>query len=290
MISSNNEHVLIWDLSDLSLHIIFDGWWASLNGGSKGPIAWIKSRHAPSWWFYLHCRIEETGSPGIISIVYHQVLCYPSEHGTGSIRKQLLAKAHIAKLNEWTESEVTELTSSTVDETALAILKRQGSRGIKIVSSQSDFIIDIQVDPYLPKWQTKCSKLAAKDIETSEIHHDTWNLYLMSGFVSAHIPWNAISNRELRRSCKTFSDDLVLPSTMTLTNSCQREDALTVDAMNKQLPSQNKVSLTLDGCTSTNKLAITSDILYYMDGNWALHEVQLPLDEVDRLFVSCFES
>jgi len=53
--------------------------------------------------------------------------------------KQLLAKAHIAKLNELTESEVSELTSSTVDEMALVILERQGSRGITIVSLQRKF-------------------------------------------------------------------------------------------------------------------------------------------------------
>ena len=62
--------------------------------------------------------------------------------------KHLLANAHIAKLNEITESEVTELTSLTVDETALAILKRQGSPGITIVSSQGKIMFDIQVDPY----------------------------------------------------------------------------------------------------------------------------------------------
>ena len=44
----------------------------------------------------------------------------------------LLATVHIAKLNEITESGVTELTSSKVDETALAIMMRQGSRGITI--------------------------------------------------------------------------------------------------------------------------------------------------------------
>jgi len=44
--------------------------------------------------------------------------------------KHMLAKVHIVKLNESTESEVTELTSSKVDETALAMLKRQGSQGI----------------------------------------------------------------------------------------------------------------------------------------------------------------
>jgi len=62
--------------------------------------------------------------------------------------KHLLAKAHIAKLNELTESEVTELTSSMVAETAWAILKRQESRGITIVSSQRTIRFDIQVDPY----------------------------------------------------------------------------------------------------------------------------------------------
>jgi hypothetical protein len=39
--------------------------------------------------------------------------------------EHLLAIAHIAKLYQLTESEVTELTSSTVDETAIAILKGQ---------------------------------------------------------------------------------------------------------------------------------------------------------------------
>jgi len=93
--------------------------------------------------------------------------------------EHMLAKAHIAKLKDLTESEVTELTSSTVDETALAILKRQGSRVITIVSSQNKIRFDIHVDPYWQKWQTKRSKLALKDFETSEFHQATWNRYLM---------------------------------------------------------------------------------------------------------------
>jgi hypothetical protein len=67
------------------------------------------------------------------------------------------------------------LTSSTVDETALAIRKRQGSWGITIVSLQRKIIFDIQFNQYWPKWQTKRSTLAAKDFETSEVHQDTWN-------------------------------------------------------------------------------------------------------------------
>jgi hypothetical protein len=41
--------------------------------------------------------------------------------------KHLLAKSHIANLNELTLSEVTKFASSTIDEIDLAILKRQGS-------------------------------------------------------------------------------------------------------------------------------------------------------------------
>jgi hypothetical protein len=127
MISFKNERIFNRDLSDLTLQIIFDTWCASMNEDTKWPIAWNNSRYAPSWRFYLHCGMEENGSPGIIRIVCHQVLYHQSEHRTSSMGKHLLAKAHIAKLNELTESEVTELTSSTVDDTALAIMKRHGS-------------------------------------------------------------------------------------------------------------------------------------------------------------------
>ena len=143
MISSKNETVFIHDLSDLTLQIILNAWWASMNVDSKRPIAWNNYRHAPSWWFYLHCEIEETGSPGIICIVCHQVRRHPSEHGTSSMGKHLLGKAHFAKINKLTNSEVPELTSSMVDETAWAILKRQGSRGITMLSLQRKILFDI---------------------------------------------------------------------------------------------------------------------------------------------------
>jgi len=181
------------------------------------------------------------------------------------------------------------VTSSTVDETALAILKRQGSQGITSVSLQRTIIFHIQFIPYWLKWQTNNSKLAAKDFETSEFHQDTCNHYLMSAYVSAHIPWNAISNLKLRRSYEALRDDPVLPSATTLSNICQREYALTVDVIKKQLPIQNQVSLALDWWTSTNKLAITSVNAYYMDRNWAFCEVQLTFDEVDCQFCSRFE-
>jgi len=82
----------------------------------------------------------------------------------------------------------------------------------------------------------------------------------MLGFVSSHIPWNAISNLELRRSYKALRDDLVLPSATTLSNICRREYAQTLDAIKKQWLIRNIVSLALDGWTSTIKLPITSAI------------------------------
>jgi hypothetical protein len=112
----------------------------------------------------------------------------------------------------------------------------------------------------------------------------------MLGFVSAHISWNMISNLELRRSYKALHDDILLPSATALSNICWREYELTADAIKKQLPLRNKVTLALDGWTSTNKLAITLVIAYYMDRNWSSREVQLAFDEVDCQFCSHFES
>jgi len=63
-----------------------------------------------------------------------------------------------------------------------------------------------------------------------------------------------------------------------------------VDAIKKQLLSGYKVSLALDGWTSTDKLAITSVNFYDMDRNWASREVQLAFNEVDGLFFSHVES
>ena len=82
------------------------------------------------------------------------------------MRKNLLAKAHITKLKELTASEVTELTSSTVDVTALAILMRQGSREITIVvrRGRSDLTsmlihIDRNDRQNVPNWQRRTLNL-----------------------------------------------------------------------------------------------------------------------------------
>jgi hypothetical protein len=139
VISSKNEHVFIRNLSDLNLHITFDASRASLDVASTPHIHCNNCKHASSWRFYLHCGLEETGSPGIKYIVCHQVLRHPSEHGTSTMVNDLLGKAHIATLNQLTESEVSELTSSTVNETAFAIPNKPSSYVISKISCQRKF-------------------------------------------------------------------------------------------------------------------------------------------------------
>ena len=112
----------------------------------------------------------------------------------------------------------------------------------------------------------------------------------MLGFISAHIPWNPIFDHERRRSYYALQSRLVVPSACTLSNIRRSEYTLKVDAIKKQLPSRNKVSLDLDGWTSMNKLAISSVITYYKDKYWAVREVQLAFDEVDSPLFSYFES
>jgi hypothetical protein len=127
IISSKNECVFIYNLSNLTLQIIINALWGSMNAGFICPAAWNYSRYTSAWRMYLRCGIEESSSPGIICIVCHKVLCHPLADVICSMGTNLLAKAYIVHLNIFKESEVTELTTSTIDETAPANLMRQGS-------------------------------------------------------------------------------------------------------------------------------------------------------------------
>jgi len=145
IISSKTECVFIHDLSDLTLQIIFDAWWASINVGLQRPVDRNNSSHASSWQFCLHCGIQEPGSCGIRYVICHQVLSHPLDPGTSWMGKHLLVQAHIAKLNQSMGWKVTDLTSSTVGETVLPIWKTQQGWWITVLSSQRKFIFDIQV-------------------------------------------------------------------------------------------------------------------------------------------------
>jgi len=85
IISSKNERLIIRDLSDQTLQMVFDAWWAAMNVCLKRPIAWNNPRLAFASRFYLLCGIGDTGSPGIICIICDQVLRHPSEHGSISM-------------------------------------------------------------------------------------------------------------------------------------------------------------------------------------------------------------
>lgn len=79
----------------------------------------------------------------MICIVCHQDLRHLSEQGTSSMGTHMLAKVHILTITELTQSEIALLTRIFVDEAALAIWKRQGSREITIVSLPKTFIFGI---------------------------------------------------------------------------------------------------------------------------------------------------
>ena len=123
------------------------------------------------------------------------------------------------------------LTWSDGPEAVLVLLKRHGSWRITLVSLPRKIIFHIQFDLNWPTWQTKRSKLAAKDFKTSKSHQDPWNRYLMMGFGSAHIPWNPISRLEQQWSFKALGGDIVLQSATTLSNICRGEHAVSVAAI-----------------------------------------------------------
>jgi len=198
LISSKNQWVFIRDLSNHTLKIVLDARWASMNVGSKRPISSTSCRHAPLWWFYLHCGKEENGSPGIICLVCHQVLWHQSHHGTGWMGKHLLAKAHITNVKRINRVRGDWIEWLNGRWNSIGHPEESGSRRFTIGSSLCQIIFDIQVVPYWTEWHPKHSKLAANEFETSEFHQHRWNHYLRLGFVLEHIPWNTISNLDLQ--------------------------------------------------------------------------------------------
>lgn len=147
-------------------------------------------------------------------------------------------------------------------------------------------IFDILVDPYWPKCQTACSNLMAKHFETPRIHQEICNHYLMLGFGLADILWNVVWIIELQHSFRALSSDQVLPSAKNLSNVCQREYALAVDAIKNKLLWRNKLSLATDRLKLKNNLTVMAVIAYCMERDWAMGGVELTLDKVRWRFMS----
>jgi len=169
MVFSKNEPVFIRELSDLTLQIIFEACWIWMNVPWKRSTGGNNSIYLPSWKFDLHCRIEEISSPWLIWIICHHVLRHPSECETSSMGKHLLAKARISKHNKIKVSVVTELTSSTLNETAGAMLKRHWNQGIPIVCSQRKFKFNIDVLSILTKLTDKILLTVSKQFSNCQI-------------------------------------------------------------------------------------------------------------------------
>jgi len=100
----------------------------------------------------------------------------------------LAGKSSHRNVKQKTKLDGSEWTCSMVDDISLAILKRHWDQGITILSAQEKFIFDIQLWSILTKLTNNHCIHAAKDIETSKFHKDTWNSYLRFWFGSALIP------------------------------------------------------------------------------------------------------
>jgi hypothetical protein len=74
----------------------------------------------------------------------------------------------------------------------------------------------------------------------------------MLGFVLCQIPWNARFHLERPHLCNAIRSELVLLLASSLSNIFQMEYTLTVDAIKKQLPVRNKLSIAFGGLISTN--------------------------------------
>ena len=126
----------------------------------------------------------------------------------------------------------------------------------------------------------KKRRQADSDIAVKEFDQHTWNRYLLLGFLSALIPFNTLTNPELRRILFSLKPDVNIPSVSTLRQLLATEYEKTTKAIQDNIPEGQKVGLALDGWTSGNKLAISSVIMYYISKNWELKEVQLAFEEV----------
>lgn len=144
-ISSNDYCIWIRDSSHVTLQIILEVWWASMRVNSTCSIDCDNSQCALAWWFHLHWAIEKTAIPGIMWSFRHHNLLHQSESGTHSMGKHLLPKPHIAHWNKSIVTIVTELTTWTATEIAVAILKKQRRPGIASVSLKREIIFNIYI-------------------------------------------------------------------------------------------------------------------------------------------------
>ena len=119
----------------------------------------------------------------------------------------------------------------------------------------------------------KKRRQADLDIAVKEFDQHTWNRYLLLEFLSALIPFNTLTNPELRRILFSLKPDVNIPSVSTLRRLLATEYEKTTQAIRDNIPEGQKVGLALDGWTSGNKLAIASVIMYNISINWELKEV-----------------
>src|SRR5215216_2502581 len=125
MHAANKQIAYIRHPTDRVAQIVFDTWWKEMKMTTKKAINWSGRKTSPAWRFYKQCAIAENGRPHIICIVCLQLIAHPAENGTTAMTKHLDCREHVKMLNELTDSQKLQLSSTAVAEEALDVLKKK---------------------------------------------------------------------------------------------------------------------------------------------------------------------
>jgi hypothetical protein len=175
----------------------------------------------------------EANSHGVICNIYYQVFRNPSEYVTNWMGKHLLAKPHIAKLNKETSRKLPKSQIHWSITLLWPYRTDTEDEGFQLSVCERCAYLTFRFDLYWLKWQTKHSKLAVKDLQSTEYHRYIWTTYRLVWFVSGQIPWNVIFNLNLCRTYKSSQSQWLVSAATTLSYLCQKKFSITVDVLMK---------------------------------------------------------
>jgi hypothetical protein len=125
--------VYIYPESSINGQLVFKEWLTTCHSIQKASFSGKK--HVQSWSFYQQCAALDNGKAGILCLVCGVLLSHPTINGTASMNKHVKSKAHMAKINAMAADDPASVVSLSADKHALAVLKKKGSDGVLIVSS-----------------------------------------------------------------------------------------------------------------------------------------------------------
>jgi len=170
LISSNHEHGWFHNLSDLTLHIIFDGWWHFMNVGAKHHVGWNISSHAPSWRFYWHCGIWDTSN--LVSYVLFVIKLFAIHQRIGPAQwGNTWWQLHTSQCwMSWQSQKLLNQLRQMPVEQLWPYWKVMEVKELPYKVRKGNSYSAFKSYLYGPCRLTQCSKLASKDFVNAEFH------------------------------------------------------------------------------------------------------------------------